>query len=123
MFKSGISTQSFSKNIKDNLKLKSANTELIIDSPVTIASISGEAAGATTLTVTNGGALVVRGNSPLVATTGSGSGLTYMDSQMQVGAYGTGPGTHSMVVNVDGATTTLDADRISLGHSRAWCFS
>ena len=103
----------------DNLKLKSANTELIIDTPVTVASISGEAAGATTLTVNNGGALVVRGNSPLVSTTGSGSGLTYMDSQMQVGAYGTGPGTHSMVVNVDGATTTLDADRISLGHSRA----
>ena len=102
----------------DNLKLKSQNTELIIDSPVSLASLSGEAAGATTLTVTNGGSLVVRGNSPLVSTTGSGSGLTYMDNQIQVGAYGTGPGTHSMVLNVkDGGS--IDTGRISLGHSRA----
>ena len=104
----------------DNLKLKSANTELVIDSDVTLASISGEALGGTTLSITNAGNLVVRGSSPLVATPGkTGSGLTYMDSQIQAGAYGTGPGTHSMIVNVDGAAASLDADRISLGHSRA----
>ncbi|MEC8753151.1 MAG: hypothetical protein VXX25_01050 [Verrucomicrobiota bacterium] len=95
--------------------MNNTTTELILDSEVTLASISGNGAtsansAGSVLNVNTGGVLNVTGQSVH-------AGQNYRDGYIDLGGWGNGAGSHHMTLIANGGT--VNADRIRVAQAKA----